>query len=248
MVAAAAVSARSFAADELEVALERTQGEAERSFGDPVVFLERLVTDARHVEVQVVADNHGNVWAPGVRDCSIQRRNQKVIEESSSPVLTKEQADHLRDACRPTSSAPPDTAAPARWSSSTSRTRRSFTFLEVNTRLQVEHPITEVTTGLDLVKLQIFVASGGALEGECPAGVRPRRRGPAQRRGCRQRLRARAGHRAAAEVPARLRYPGRHRHRAGRRHPARLRLDGRQDHRVGPRPKRGTGPAAYRAA
>ena len=85
-----------FAPDELEVALERTQGEAERSFGDPVVFLERLVTDARHVEVQVIADNHGNVWAPGVRDCSIQRRNQKVIEESSSPLLTKEQADHLR--------------------------------------------------------------------------------------------------------------------------------------------------------
>ncbi len=85
-----------FSPDELELALERTQGEAERSFGDPVVFLERLVTDARHVEVQVIADNYGNVWAPGVRDCSIQRRNQKVIEESSSPLLTKEQADHLR--------------------------------------------------------------------------------------------------------------------------------------------------------
>ncbi len=85
-----------FSPDDLDVAIERTQGEAERSFGDPVVFLERLVTDARHVEVQVIADNHDNVWAPGVRDCSIQRRNQKVIEESSSPVLTKEQADQLR--------------------------------------------------------------------------------------------------------------------------------------------------------
>jgi acetyl/propionyl-CoA carboxylase alpha subunit len=84
-----------FSPDELEVALERTR-EAERSFGDPVVFLERLVTDARHVEVQIIADNYGNVWAPGVRDWSIQRRNQKVIEESSSPLLTKEQADHLR--------------------------------------------------------------------------------------------------------------------------------------------------------
>ena len=87
-----------FHEDELELALERTQGEAERSFGDPVVFLERLVTDARHVEVQVIADSHGNVWAPGVRDCSIQRRNQKVIEESSSPLLTKEQSDQLRTA------------------------------------------------------------------------------------------------------------------------------------------------------
>ena len=66
-----------FAEDELELALERTQGEAERSFGDPVVFLERLVTEARHVEVQVIADNHGNVWAPGVRDCSIQRRTRR---------------------------------------------------------------------------------------------------------------------------------------------------------------------------
>ena len=113
-----------FAADELEVALERTQGEAERSFGDPVVFLERLVTDARHVEVQVIADNHGNVWAPGVRDCSIQRRNQKVIEESSSPVLTKEQADHLRRVSA-NSCARPDTAAPEPSSSCTSRIRRS---------------------------------------------------------------------------------------------------------------------------
>ncbi|KLL96903.1 hypothetical protein NJ76_07310 [Rhodococcus sp. IITR03] len=85
-----------YAEDELELALERTQGEAERSFGDPVVFIERLVTDARHVEVQVIADKHGNVWAPGVRDCSIQRKNQKVIEESASPLLTKEQSDHLR--------------------------------------------------------------------------------------------------------------------------------------------------------
>ena len=156
-----------FAADELEVALERTQGEAERSFGDPVVFLERLVTDARHVEVQVIADNYGNVWAPGVRDCSIQRRNQKVIEESSSPLLTKEQADHLR-----TVSADLVRTAGYRGAGTVEYLyqpeQQVFTFLEVNTRLQVEHPITEATTGIDLVKLQIFVASGGTLDGECP--------------------------------------------------------------------------------
>src|SRR5574337_2018095 len=81
---------------ELELALERTQQEAQRSFGDPAGFLERLITNARHIEVQVIADAHGNVWAPGVRDCSIQRKNQKVIEESASPLLTKEQADRLR--------------------------------------------------------------------------------------------------------------------------------------------------------
>jgi len=156
-----------YSPDELELAIERTQGEAERSFGDPVVFLERLVTDARHVEVQVIADNYGNVWAPGVRDCSIQRRNQKVIEESSSPLLTKEQADHLRSV-----SADLVRAAGYRGAGTVEYLyqpdQKAFTFLEVNTRLQVEHPITEATTGLDLVKLQIFVAGGGALEGECP--------------------------------------------------------------------------------
>ncbi len=166
-MAAAAVSARCSPPDELELALERTQGEAERSFGDPVVFLERLVTDARHVEVQVVADNYGNVWAPGVRDCSIQRRNQKVIEESSSPVMTKEQADHLR-----TVSADLVRTAGYRGAGTVEYLyqpdQKVFTFLEVNTRLQVEHPITEATTGIDLVKLQIFVASGGTLDGECP--------------------------------------------------------------------------------
>src|SRR4029078_3735732 len=143
------------------------QGEAERSFGDPVVFLERLVTDARHVEVQVIADNHGNVWAPGVRDCSIQRRNQKVIEESSSPLLTKEQADQLRNV-----SAELVRAAEYRAAGTVEYLyqpdQKAFTFLEVNTRLQVEHPITEATTGLDLVKLQILVVSGGALDGDCP--------------------------------------------------------------------------------
>ncbi len=156
-----------YAEDELELALERTQGEAERSFGDPVVFIERLVTDARHVEVQIIADGHGNVWAPGVRDCSIQRKNQKVIEESASPVMTKAQADHLR-----TVSAELIRAAGYCGAATVEYLyqpeQKLFTFLEVNTRLQVEHPITEATTGLDLVKLQIHVASGGRLDGECP--------------------------------------------------------------------------------
>lgn len=156
-----------YAEDELELALERTQGEAERSFGDPVVFIERLVTDARHVEVQVIADRHGNVWAPGVRDCSIQRKNQKVIEESASPLLTKEQSDHLR-----TVSADLVRAAGYVGAGTVEYLYqpdlKMFTFLEVNTRLQVEHPITEATTGIDLVKLQILVASGEKLPGECP--------------------------------------------------------------------------------
>jgi acetyl/propionyl-CoA carboxylase alpha subunit/acetyl-CoA carboxylase carboxyltransferase component len=153
--------------DELELALERTQREAERSFGDPVVFLERLVTNARHVEVQVIADAHGNVWAPSVRDCSIQRKNQKVIEESASPLLTAEQADRLRSvSAELVRAAGYCGAATVEYLYQPSQ--QDFTFLEVNTRLQVEHPVTEATTGLDLVKLQVHVAGGGQLIGDCP--------------------------------------------------------------------------------
>ncbi|MGM7666375.1 carboxyl transferase domain-containing protein [Microbacterium sp. A93] len=157
-----------YSEDELESAFERTQGEAQRAFGDPIVFMERLVTEARHVEVQVIADNHGNVWAPGVRDCSIQRRNQKVIEESSSPLLTEEQSQHLREV-----SGSLVLAAGYRGAGTVEYLyqpdQQLFTFLEVNTRLQVEHPITEATTGLDLVKLQILVAAGEPLTGDSPA-------------------------------------------------------------------------------
>src|SRR2546429_9377534 len=84
--------------DDLADAYERTSQEAERAVGSGVVFLERLVTGARHVEVQVIADGQGTAWALGVRDCSVQRRNQKVIEESASPVLTAEQAGELKAA------------------------------------------------------------------------------------------------------------------------------------------------------
>src|SRR4051794_4965839 len=153
---------------ELEEALTRTQTEAERTFGDPIIFMERLVEGGRHVEVQVIADQHGTAWALGVRDCSVQRRNQKVIEESSSPALAPEQDKLLRDSSIALVKAAgyvnagtveflyqPD--------------EKLFTFLEVNTRLQVEHPVTEETTGVDIVKLQLHVAEGGRLEGEPPS-------------------------------------------------------------------------------
>ena len=107
------------------------------------------------------------MWAPGVRDCSIQRKNQKVIEESASPVMSKEQADNLRSVSADLVRASGYCGA-ATVEYLFQPEQNVFTFLEVNTRLQVEHPITEVTTGLDLVKLQIHVASGGILEGECP--------------------------------------------------------------------------------
>jgi len=152
---------------ELGEALDRTQVEAERTFGDPIVFMERLVQGGRHVEVQVMADQHGGVWAPGVRDCSVQRRNQKILEESSSPALSAEQDRSLRE------SAIALVRAAGYVGAGTVEflyqpDEQLFTFLEVNTRLQVEHPVTEETTGLDLVKLQLHVAEGGRLEGEAP--------------------------------------------------------------------------------
>ena len=153
---------------ELVDAYHRTSLEAERAFGSGVVFLERLVTGARHVEVQVIADGQGTAWALGVRDCSIQRRNQKIIEESASPVLSPEQTQELKTSAERLAIAVGYSGA-ATVEFLYHPGEQLFAFLEVNTRLQVEHPITESTTGVDLVKLQLHVASGGRLPGEPPA-------------------------------------------------------------------------------
>ncbi|MFE9689220.1 carboxyl transferase domain-containing protein [Micromonospora sp. NPDC005806] len=152
---------------ELVDAYERTSQEAARAFGSGIVFLERLVTGARHVEVQVIADGQGTAWALGVRDCSVQRRNQKVIEESASPVLSPAQAAELKASAERLAVAVGYRGA-ATVEFLYHPGDRLFAFLEVNTRLQVEHPITELTTGFDLVKAQLHVASGGRLEGEPP--------------------------------------------------------------------------------
>ncbi|GAA3933965.1 biotin carboxylase N-terminal domain-containing protein [Actinomadura viridis] len=153
--------------DELADAYERTSQEAARAFGSGVVFLERLVTGARHVEVQVIADGQGTAWALGVRDCSVQRRNQKIIEESASPVLSPAQAAELKASAERLA-----VAVGYRGAATVEFLYHPgdelFAFLEVNTRLQVEHPITESTTGFDLVKAQLLVASGGRLEGDPP--------------------------------------------------------------------------------
>ncbi len=137
-----------FAASEEEVApaFERARDEALRSFGDATIFIERLVTGARHVEVQVIADHHGAVWAAGVRDCSIQRRNQKLIEESSSPALSAEQERELRAvAVKLARSVDYRNAGTVEFLFQPEK--QAFVFLEFNTRLQVEYPVTEVTTG-----------------------------------------------------------------------------------------------------
>ncbi len=154
--------------DELVDAYERTSQEAARAFGSGVVFLERLVTGARHVEVQVISDGQGTAWALGVRDCSVQRRNQKVIEESASPVLSPEQTQELKTSAERLAVAVGYSGA-ATVEFLYHPGDKLFAFLEVNTRLQVEHPITEATTGVDLVRLQLHVASGGRLTGEQPA-------------------------------------------------------------------------------
>ncbi|MEV7988320.1 carboxyl transferase domain-containing protein [Micromonospora sp. NPDC085948] len=153
---------------ELDDAYERTSQEAARAFGSGIVFLERLVTGARHVEVQVIADGQGTAWALGVRDCSVQRRNQKVIEESASPVLDAAQAAELKSSAERLAIAVGYRGA-ATVEFLYHPGDRLFAFLEVNTRLQVEHPITELTTGFDLVKAQLHVASGGRLDGTPPA-------------------------------------------------------------------------------
>jgi acetyl/propionyl-CoA carboxylase alpha subunit/acetyl-CoA carboxylase carboxyltransferase component len=152
---------------ELAAVFDRTRDEAQRAFGSRVVFLERLVTGARHVEVQLISDGQGTAWALGVRDCSVQRRNQKLIEESASPVLTREQEQLVKDAAaRLAVAVGYRGAATAEFLYQPGE--RAFAFLEVNTRLQVEHPVTELTTDVDLVRLQLQVASGAKLSGPVP--------------------------------------------------------------------------------
>jgi acetyl/propionyl-CoA carboxylase alpha subunit/acetyl-CoA carboxylase carboxyltransferase component len=154
-------------AAELPQAFASAQAEAFKAFGNPTVFLEQLVKRARHVEVQIIADHYGKTWAAGVRDCTLQRRHQKILEEAPSPILSAEQELSLRQAAVRLSQATGYHNAGTVEFLYELETNR-FSFMEMNTRLQVEHPVTECTTGLDLVKLQIHVARGGHLEGEPP--------------------------------------------------------------------------------
>jgi acetyl/propionyl-CoA carboxylase alpha subunit/acetyl-CoA carboxylase carboxyltransferase component len=149
-------------ADQLDEAFERASSEASKTAGDATMFLERAIRGGRHVEVQVVADAKGTVWTLGVRDCSVQRRNQKVIEESASTALDAEQERMVRaHAAELIRAAGYVNAATVEFLYEPGE--RLLSFLEVNTRLQVEHPVTEATTGIDIVKLQLHIAAGGAL-------------------------------------------------------------------------------------
>src|SRR6185295_8350176 len=149
------------AAAELPAAFERAQREAASSFGDATIYLEKAVVQARHIEIQVLGDRHGGLVHLFDRDCSVQRRHQKVVEESPSPRLPEATLRGLCEtALRGARSVQYDSVGTFEFLVDA---ENDFYFLEMNTRLQVEHPITELCTGLDLVREMLRVAAGEPL-------------------------------------------------------------------------------------
>ena len=152
---------RVLSSDELEDAFGAAAAEAQAAFGDPSLYVEKVIAPARHVEVQVLADTHGGVLTVGERECSVQRRHQKLIEESPSPALTPEQREEME--------ATAERAARAIGYTNAGTFEflvgpdGAFYFIELNARLQVEHPVSELCTGIDIVREQLRVASGEAL-------------------------------------------------------------------------------------
>jgi acetyl-CoA carboxylase, biotin carboxylase subunit len=146
---------------ELKSAYEGARSEALRSFGDDEVYIEKFIENPRHIEMQILADEHGNTVWLGERECSMQRRHQKVMEESPSPLVDPEMRQRMGEiAVRVAKTAGYTNAGTVEFLSDQNK---NFYFLEVNTRLQVEHPVTELITGLDLVHLQLRIAAGEKL-------------------------------------------------------------------------------------
>ncbi|WP_085829001.1 acetyl-CoA carboxylase biotin carboxylase subunit [Clostridium massiliodielmoense] len=148
-------------ADELTKMFETAKREAEVAFGDGSMYMEKFIENPKHVEIQILGDNHGNVVHLGERDCSIQRRNQKVLEETPCPIMTKELRMKMGDIAVKAAKAVNYKGAGT--IEFLLDKNGEFYFMEMNTRIQVEHPVTEMITGIDLVKEQIKVAYGSKL-------------------------------------------------------------------------------------
>ena len=192
-MAAARASASRSPRTSSQDAFEGAAREGEKFFGDATVYLERYLPDPRHVEVQVLADSHGNVIHLGERDCSLQRRHQKLIEEAPAPAVDEALRAKIGKIAT-------DAAAAVNYTGAGTieglLQDGEYFFLEMNTRVQVEHCVTEMVTGIDIVKEGIRVAAGEKLSiaQDDVVAARARHRVPDQRRGRLQELRPRAGH------------------------------------------------------
>ena len=224
--------------DDLEEAFEGAAREGEKFFSDDRVYVERYLEDPRHVEVQVLADSHGNVIHLGERDCSIQRRHQKVIEEAPGPHVDAEMRERIGKIAT-------DAAAAVGYRGAGTvegmQVGDEYFFLEMNTRVQVEHCVTEMVSGVDIVREQVLVAAGEALS---IAQEDVELRGHAIE--CR--INAEAAHKKFAPAPGPIttyREPagpgraGRLRRRGRLRGDADVRPDGGQADRLGRRPREG---------
>ena len=145
---------------ELDKSINAAKLEAKKSFNDDTIYIEKFLTSPKHIEIQILSDAHGNVVTLGERDCSIQRKHQKLIEESPSTILTQKERDQISELCRKTVLS---FGYEGVGTFEFLYENHNFYFMEMNTRLQVEHPVTEMITHIDLVKQQILVASGQKL-------------------------------------------------------------------------------------
>ncbi len=198
--------------EDLRSAFENARSESKRAFGDDEVYIEKAIINPRHIEMQIFGDEHGNVVYLGERECSVQRRHQKVLEEAPSPIVDEDMRRRMGEvAVRVAKAANYQNAGTVEFLVDQ---QKNFYFLEMNTRLQVEHPVTEFVTGLDLVHLQIRIAAGepAAIQAGRHQAARARHRVPRLCRRSRQQLLPVAGTDHATDFAVRAGHPPRQRH------------------------------------